>query len=77
MSGPVPLKKLVLERVSAAAPDVRPWYPPCMTMMLFLFVLVLATLIAASIASDPEFQKKNDCNDGSGIIGIRFSTSWT
>jgi hypothetical protein len=48
-----------------------------MTMMLFRFVLVLATLMAASMASLPEFQKKKLSRDGSGIMARRDSTSCT
>lgn len=75
--GPVPLKKDVFDRVNAAAPDVRPWYPPCMTTMLFRLVDALATLMAASTASDPEFQKKKLSKLGSGIMVSSDSTSWT
>jgi hypothetical protein len=77
ISGPVLAKNDVLERVNAAAPAVRPWYPPCMTIMLFLPVLARETLIAASIASLPEFQKKKLSKVGLGIMGSNDSTSWT
>lgn len=35
-----------------------------------------ASLIAASTASEPEFQKKNESSEGSGIVGSSRSISW-
>jgi hypothetical protein len=48
-----------------------------MTTMLFRLVDALATLMAASTASDPEFQKKKLSKLGSGIMVSSDSTSWT
>ena len=45
--------------------------------MLLRRVLALATLMAASMASLPEFQKKNVSRLGCGIIGSSDSTSCT
>ena len=46
-----------------------------MAMMFCLPVITLAILIAASIASDPEFQKKNESSEGCGIIGSNLLIS--
>ena len=46
-----------------------------MQMIFCLPVNTRAILIAASTASEPEFQKKNESKDGSGMIGIRRSIS--
>jgi hypothetical protein len=35
--------------------------------------MMRAILIEHSTASEPEFQRKNEFKDGSGIIGISFS----
>jgi hypothetical protein len=48
--------------------------------MLFLRVFILATLMAASMASLPEFQKKKLDNSplpAGSSIGTRFLTSFT
>lgn len=65
----------VLLFVSAMAPKVRPWYPPRMAMMFCLPVIARAILTAASTASEPEFQKKNESKDECGIIGKSRSMS--
>lgn len=41
--------------------------------MFCLPVVILAILMAASTASDPEFQKKKESREGCGITGISFS----
>ena len=75
INGCVPSEYPVLLFVTATAPMVRPWYAPCIEMMFCLPVIIRAILMAPSTASDPEFQKKNESSDGSGIIGISFSMS--
>lgn len=44
-----------------------------MQMIFWRLVRTRAILIAASTASDPEFQKKKESKDGSGMIGSKFS----
>jgi len=44
-------------------------------MILGLFVSARAILIDASIASDPEFQKKKESSEGWGMMGNSFSIS--
>ena len=46
-----------------------------MQMNPFLPVIKRAILSAPSIASDPEFQKKNESSEGSGIVGSSRSMS--
>jgi hypothetical protein len=48
-----------------------------MVMMFWRPVTDRAILTAASTASDPEFQKKNESSEGSGITGSSFSMSCT
>ena len=48
-----------------------------MQMMFWRFVKVRAILMAASTASDPEFQKKKEFKDGWGMIGSNLSMSLT
>lgn len=45
---------------------------PCMHMMFWRPVMALAIFSAASTASEPEFQKKKESKDGSGMIGRSF-----
>ena len=53
------------------------FYTPCIEMIFWRFVKVRAILMAASTASDPEFQKKKESKDGSGMIGSSLSMSLT
>ena len=46
-------------------------------MIFCLPVNHLAILMAASTASEPEFQKKNESSEGSGIMGSKRSISRT
>jgi hypothetical protein len=46
---------------------------PCIEIMFCRPVICRAILRDASMASEPEFQKKNESSEGSGIIGRRFS----
>ena len=53
-----------------AAPIVRPWKPPRNAMIPGRPVTRRASLIAASIAYDPEFMKKTE-SSGSGRNSAR------
>jgi hypothetical protein len=91
MRGATPLEYMVLLFVTAIAPKVRPWYAPgdildkstikwkpdvpCMQMMFWRPVTVRAIFRAASTASEPEFQKKKESRDASGMIGNSFLMS--
>ena len=46
-------------------------------MIFWRLVKVRAIFMDASIASDPEFQKKKESKDGSGMIGSNLSMSLT
>jgi len=48
-----------------------------MQMIFWRLVNVRAILMAASTASEPEFQKKKESKDGSGMIGSNLSMSLT
>lgn len=50
-------------------------YIPCMQIMFWRPVAVRASFSAASTASEPEFQKKNESREGSGMIGRSFLIS--
>eukprot|EP00756_Hemistasia_phaeocysticola_P015014 Hpha_TRINITY_DN15382_c2_g10::TRINITY_DN15382_c2_g10_i1::g.91693::m.91693 len=65
--GPNPLRKMVFDVVMLIVSRVRPWYPPCNTMMLGLPVACLASFTADSTASAPEFHRKKVSREGSGI----------
>jgi hypothetical protein len=54
ISGANPAENLVPERVSDAAPMVRPWNEPSKTTMLGRPVACRASRSAASTASEPE-----------------------
>jgi hypothetical protein len=47
-----------------------------MAMMFWRPVIIRAILMAASTASDPEFQKKNESSDLSGMMGSSSWISW-
>lgn len=49
---------------------------PCIEMIFWRPVAVLAILIAASMASEPEFHQKNELREGSGMSGRIFSMSF-
>jgi hypothetical protein len=51
-------------------------HEPCMAMMFWRPVIIRAILMAASTASDPEFQKKNESSDLSGMMGSSSWISW-
>ena len=64
---------MVLLLVIAIVPIVRPWNPPCIAMMFCLRVVPRAIFIAASTASEPEFEKKNESSELCGMIESRRS----
>ena len=69
----------MLEVVTLAAPNVRPWKPPRKATIPGRPVTRRASLSAASIASDPEFRNMT-VSIGSGSvaasISARVATGW-